>query len=76
METGFWSRSYMKVKTTLAFLFNAFFFRMMSTDTTITVNLHTFYTAHFSNISHTTLDKNDRSIVYTDYDFSNKCVEN
>jgi|GEM_PF-6032760 len=72
MGTGFWSRSYMKVKTTFAFLFYAFFFRMMTTDTTITVNLYAFYTAHFSNILHTALDKNDRSIVYTEYNFRMK----
>ncbi len=67
MGTGFWSRSYMKVKTTLAFLFNAFFFCMMSTDATITVNLDTFYATHFSNILYTASDKNDRSIVNTKY---------
>jgi len=72
MGAGFWSRSYMKVKTTFAFLFNAFFFCVMSADTTITVNLYTFYTAHFSIILHTTLDKNDRSIVYTRYNFRMK----
>jgi hypothetical protein len=69
MGDRFCPRSYMKVKTTLAFLFNAFFFQMMSTDSTITVNLDTFYAAHFSNILHTKSDKNDRSIVYTIYNF-------
>jgi hypothetical protein len=62
----------MKVKTAFAFLFNAFFFRMVSTDSTVTVNLYAFYTAHFSNILDTPLDKNDRSIVYTKYNFRMK----
>jgi hypothetical protein len=68
MGTGFWSRSYMKIKATFAFFFNTFFFCMMSTDATITVNLYTFYATHFSNILCMKSDKNDRSIVYIKYE--------
>ena len=62
----------MEVKTALAFFFYAFLFGMMPADATVTVYLDSFYTTHFSIILCTASDKNDRSIVYTRYNFRMK----
>jgi len=47
----------MKVKTASAFLFDAFFFHMMPTDATVTVNLDMLYATHFAKIISPVLDK-------------------
>ena len=50
MSTGFWSRPYMEVKTTFAFLLDTFLFCIMSTYATVTVHVDSFYAAQFLTI--------------------------
>ena len=50
MRTGLGSRPYMEVKTALAFLLDAFLFCIMSTYTTVTVHMDSFYATQFLTI--------------------------
>jgi len=50
MRTGFWSRPYMKIKTALAFFLDALLFCIMSTYTTVTVHMDSFYATQFLTI--------------------------
>ena len=47
MQDRFWPRPYMKIKTALAFLLDAFLFGVMPTNATVTVHADFFYATQF-----------------------------